>query len=287
MGIMANGIESQATSLADRSPKRAGFRRILGVDFFYGDADVAVERIRNGGLLVVPSGPGLASLREEEEYREALLGADLALADSGFMVSLWNLLENDRVTRLSGLKYIARLVAGPDFRRPGETLYVMASKESARTNVEWLRRQGIPVEPAQIYIAPDYSAGIVDPVLVERIMATRPKHVLVTVGGGIQERLGLYLKRSLDYSPSIHCIGAAIAFHSGDQVHIPDIADRLHLGWLVRCLWRPRSYVPRYWAARRLAWLVVRYRTEMPPVSGATSSRPEEPLPRSLSGFQQ
>ncbi len=287
MGIAANGVGNPAASLARGSRRRSGFRRILGVDFFYGDADAAVERIRDGGLLVVPSGPGLSSLREEQEYREALLGADLAIADSGFMVLLWNLLENDRVGRLSGLKYFARLVADADFRQPGKTLYVMASEESARTNVAWLRGQGISIEEGQIYIAPDYREGIVDPVLVERILAMRPKHVLVTVGGGIQECLGLYLKRSLDYAPAIHCIGAAIAFHSGDQVHIPDIADRLHLGWLVRCLWRPRSYVPRYWAARKLAWLVVRYRAEMPPARTVKVTRPEEPLPRSVSGFQQ
>jgi N-acetylglucosaminyldiphosphoundecaprenol N-acetyl-beta-D-mannosaminyltransferase len=287
MGVISNGIGHRATSLADRSRGRVGFRRILGVDFFYASASEAVERMQGGGLLVAPAAPALISLPLDKAYRDALLGADLALADSGFMVLLWNLLENDQVVRLSGLKYFARLVADPEFRQPGKTLYVMASEESARTNAVWLRRQGISVEAGQIYIAPDYRDGVVDPVLVERILGMRPKHVLVTVGGGVQERLGLYLKRSLDYSPSIHCIGAAIAFRSGDQVRIPDIADRFHLGWLLRCLWRPRSYVPRYWAARRLAWLVARYRTEMPPVSVVPPTHPEEHIPSSLSGIQK
>jgi len=51
----------------------------------------------------------------------------------------------------------------------------------------------------------------------------------VTVGGGTQERLGLYIKRNLDYLPAIHCIGAAIAFLSGDQVKIPE--------WVDNCTW--------------------------------------------------
>ena len=71
----------------------------------------------------------------------------------------------------------------------------------------------------------------------------------MTIGGGNQERLGLYLKRNLSYLPAIHCIGAAIAFLSGDQVHIPVWADKFYLGWLFRSLSEPKRYIPRYWAA--------------------------------------
>jgi UDP-N-acetyl-D-mannosaminuronic acid transferase (WecB/TagA/CpsF family) len=91
---------------------------------------------------------------------------------------------------------------------------------------------------------------------------------VVTIGGGTQERLGLYLKQNLSYLPAIHCIGAAIAFLSGDQVHIPVFADKLYLGWLYRCISDPRRYVPRYWEARRLLGLMVRYRSELPPLQG-------------------
>jgi UDP-N-acetyl-D-mannosaminuronic acid transferase (WecB/TagA/CpsF family) len=92
----------------------------------------------------------------------------------------------------------------------------------------------------------------------------RPKHIVLTLGGGTQERLGLYLKRNLSYKASIHCIGAAIAFLSGDQVHIPVWADRYYLGWLFRSLSEPRRYVPRYWEARQLFWMLRRYRDQMP-----------------------
>jgi UDP-N-acetyl-D-mannosaminuronic acid transferase (WecB/TagA/CpsF family) len=86
----------------------------------------------------------------------------------------------------------------------------------------------------------------------------------VTIGGGTQERLGLYLKRNLQPLPAIHCIGAAIAFLSGDQVRIPLWADRLYLGWLFRCLSEPGRYVPRYWSARKLIGIMLRYREQMP-----------------------
>ena len=99
-----------------------------------------------------------------------------------------------------------------------------------------------------------------------RLIGLRPRHVGVRVGGGTQERLGLYLKRNLEYLPAIHCIGAAIAFLSGDQVNIPVFADKFYLGWLFRCVSEPKRYVPRYWEARKLLRLMVRYRSELPPL---------------------
>jgi UDP-N-acetyl-D-mannosaminuronic acid transferase (WecB/TagA/CpsF family) len=246
--------------------RRSESRQILGIDFFNGSATRAVERMRSGGLLVVPAAPALCTLPEDKAYREALMEADLAITDSAFMVLVWNLLEGDSVGRLSGLQYFNHLIKDPEFHGEGTTLYVMASDESARKNLSWLRQQGVSIRPDQIYIAPLYGNEVNDTQLLERVAALRPRHVVITIGGGIQERLGLYIKRSVDYRPSIHCIGAAIAFRSGDQVYIPDLADRLGMGWLMRCLWRPRSYFPRYWAARRLAWLLVRYRQELPPL---------------------
>lgn len=260
-----SGPGSRLVSGPSSSHRPSGSRQVLGINFFCGGAAEAVERMRQGGLMVAPAAPALSNLPVDSAYREALLESDLAIVDSAFMSMVWNLLEGDSLGRLSGLEYFAQLVRDPEFRQRRAALYVMASEESARRNVAWLRRQGIGVEADQIYIAPMYGVEVVDPELVARISRLRPRHVVVTVGGGIQERLGLHLKRSLEYLPAIHCIGAAIAFRSGDQVYIPDFADRLALGWMFRCLWRPGSYVPRYWAARKLAWLLYRYRAELPP----------------------
>jgi UDP-N-acetyl-D-mannosaminuronic acid transferase (WecB/TagA/CpsF family) len=109
-----------------------------------------------------------------------------------------------------------------------------------------------------------YGPTIDDEPLLAQIRKRRPSHIIVTIGGGSQERVGLYLKRRLDPLPAIHCIGAAIAFLSGDQVQIPMWADRLYLGWLFRCLSEPRRYVPRYWSARKLVWLMLQYRETLP-----------------------
>ncbi len=241
-------------------------QRILGVDFYCGTARETITRMKQGGLLVVPAAPALKDLPYNPDYREALLQADLAITDSAFMVLIWNLISRRRVPRVSGLEYLKELLEEPDVREPGNTLWIMANPKSARMNLEWLRGEGIAVDEQDVYLAPLYKGEIQDEILLRKMAAHRYKHVVVTVGGGTQERLGLYLKRNLSYLPAIHCIGAAIAFLSGDQVHIPTWADQTGLGWLFRCLSAPAAYVPRYWAARKLVWLMLRYRSELPPL---------------------
>src|SRR3984885_7770731 len=239
---------------------------ILGIDFFDGSAKEAIDIMRTkGGLLVVPAAPALKDLDRSPDYRDALLNADLALTDSAFMVLIWNRLQPIPIKRLSGLEYLRKLLLEPDVRTPGNTLWIMASPVSARRNLDWLAGQGITIPEDHIYMAPMYgNAPIDDPALIDCLNRLRPQHVIVTIGGGTQERLGLYLKRNLSYRPAIHCIGAAIAFLSGDQVHIPVWADKFYLGWLFRSLSEPKRYIPRYLDAFQLFPLMRRYRDRLP-----------------------
>ena len=256
-------------------PVHGDRRTILGIDFFQGTALQAIERIRKGGLLVVPAAPALKDLDTNAVYREALLKADVAIADSAFMVLVWNRLQRDSVRRLSGLEYLRELLNQSDVRRAGNCVWIMPSPTSAARNRRWLENQGIAVSEDCVYLAPMYGQGeIQDPGLLAFVQRMHPQHVILALGGGTQERLGLYLKQNLNYLPAIHCIGAAIAFLSGDQVHIPAWADRMYLGWLYRSISEPRRYVPRYWKARRLLPLLLRYRERLPiPMTTASSSR--------------
>lgn len=244
---------------------KSGDRKILGLRFYSGDVQGAVARMRGeGGLLVVPAAPALKDLATNISYRQALLDADVVIADSAFMVLIWNLLESDSLKRLSGLQYLRYLLNLSEVREPGNTFWIMAGPASRARNREWLKNDGIDLPDGCIYEAPTYGAEIRDDVLVKLLNGLKPKHVVVTLGGGTQERLGLYLKQSLGYRPAIHCIGAAIAFLSGDQVRIPMWADKYYLGWLFRCLSSPTTYIPRYWSARRLFPMMIRYRSELP-----------------------
>jgi UDP-N-acetyl-D-mannosaminuronic acid transferase (WecB/TagA/CpsF family) len=264
MEIMAGAEKGE--SVMRRQRNEGNIRQILGIKFFIGDARSAVERMSRGGLLVVPAAPALKDIDCNDAYRDALTNADVAIADSGFMVLLWNWLQRDSLRRLSGLTYLRELLLHPDVRTPCNTFWVMAGPGSARKNIAWLASQGIAVPSSHVYHAPMYRGEIVDLELVDRLQALRVKHVVITVGGGTQERLGLYIKRNLDYLPAIHCVGAAIAFLSGDQVRIPSWADRFYLGWFFRCVSAPGRYFPRYWSARKLVPLLWRYRDKLPPL---------------------
>ena len=238
---------------------------ILGVRFFNGPVDEAVETMsRNGGLLVVPAGPALVKLQSDEGYRRALVSADMAIADSGAMVLLWRILTGRRVERISGLKFLKHLVAQLGSRPNERVLWIVPSQAAHEKTIEWLRRANL-TGTADFYVAPRYAADVRDDGLVAKIDQRPPAHVVVGIGGGVQEKLGLFLKENLRARPAIHCIGAALAFLTGDQPPIPMWADRFYLGWLLRSLRQPRIFMPRYFSALKLAGMIARYRDQLPP----------------------
>jgi len=242
-------------------------RTILGLNFFIGTAESAVAKAEAGGLVVIPAAPALKNIATNRLYREALLSADTVLADSSFMVLAWNFLTGDSITRLSGLTYMRQLLKTKSFKAPSNTLWVLPTADSVRRTRDWLQRLGIEVPSTHFYVAPMYqigNKGPMDPVLAELANKLHPQHILLGVGGGVQEPLGADLKRSLNYGPAIHCTGAAIAFLTGEQIRIPVLADKLCLGWLLRTSSDPVRHARRYWDARKLFTLLRRYRDRLP-----------------------
>ena len=133
-------------------------RQILGVNFYVGDVQGAIRRLERGGLLVVPAAPALKDVAWNDDYREALTNADVAIADSAFMVLVWNLLQGDSIPRLSGLKYLRELLQEDDVRAPGNTFWVMAGRASSEKNLDWLKSEGIEVPRKCVYQAPMYGS---------------------------------------------------------------------------------------------------------------------------------
>lgn len=248
--------------------------KVAGIEFFAGTEEEAIAQTLQGGLILAPSGPGIASdLLTDSWYRSALESATLVLPDSGAMVLAWNALHAwrsaHRLPRLSGLRYLRVLVSHRDFQRPDATFWVMPSEKDLIDNLTWLRENGFShLSHQNCYLAPVYSktpsGAIIDEALLEILRQRRPHFIILNVGGGRQEQLGFWLSQQLDFRPAIICTGAAIAFLSGRQANIPPWADRAYLGWLLRSLSAPTKFVPRYWQARRIFWVIWKYGTRFP-----------------------
>lgn len=245
---------------------------VLGVKFFVGSLDDAVEFIAEGGLLTAPSGIGMAAdLVQSPAYRRALGASDLVLTDSGLLVTMWHLRTGRRLPRHSGLKFLRRWFERPEMREPGTACWVMPSAGDAERARVWLNEMGVPAAPEDFYVAPWYGEGeIVDERLRAHVEARRPALVYLGIGGGVQERLGCYLRETLSYRPTILCLGAALAFLTGAQVAIPVWVDRARLGWLWRVGSHPRRFAGRYFRALRLVWLVLRHGESPPRLTGST-----------------
>jgi len=284
------------------------WERILGVRFFNGAAPDAVDYItRVGGYTVVPAAPALVKIENDPAYRRALVEADLAIADSGFMVLLWRMLRGRTIARISGLKYLRILLANPRLHVRGSIFLVLPHQSSLEKTLVWLRHERFEIANDDCYIAPKYqrsevrdqrsatlpaepistgkrerlpyisdlpssisdpaspasSPGIEDPKLVSILESHKPKHVIIGIGGGVQEKLGFYLREHLSYRPAIHCIGAALAFLTGDQKPIPMWADRIYLGWFLRLARAPHHYARRFSSAFRLPGMIWRYGSEL------------------------
>lgn len=255
---------SPASSMSISLPPsvtEADFRQILGIRFYVGQPAGLMELAKKGGLIAVPSAPVLAHLPKDEAHRLAVEGSDFAVTDSGFMVLIWLFLKRDRLVRISGLRFLKAVLALPEFRTPGSTFWVMPTPQDSATNIAWLASQKILIPPDHVYLAPMYSSSgaLRDEALLAQIEKTKPSFVILCLGGGVQERLGYFLRYNLSIRPALICTGAAIAFLSGRQTNIPKWADRLFLGWLFRLTAEPRRFLPRYVQALRLLPLMLKH----------------------------
>jgi N-acetylglucosaminyldiphosphoundecaprenol N-acetyl-beta-D-mannosaminyltransferase len=243
---------------------RDTFRKILGVRFYTSDLEGLLDRLPGGGLIVVPSAPVMAKLGGDPAHRRALEGADFAVTDSSYMVLLWLLRTGERLTRITGLRLLRGLFLRGGLRGKTDTFWVMPNQADSDANLAWLRSQGFDVGGEDAYVAPMYPAEgpISDSRLVELVSARRPKFIFICLSGGVQERLGWDLRQKIGYTPSIICIGGAIAFLSGQQTNIPVWADRLPLGWLFRFVSSPRSFAAKLKGVQRLVPLIWIYGSE-------------------------
>jgi exopolysaccharide biosynthesis WecB/TagA/CpsF family protein len=247
----------------------AATRQILGIKFFNGDVGEAVAlMVQHGGFLVAPSGTCFTRLQEDAPYRRAMLAADLAIADSGLMVLMWRLVRREKIQRISGLKYLKHLLAKLKGGGSAEIFWILPSERARQKLLDWSRRYAFLIKIDKCYVAPKYGLEIEDRHLLALIDERQPAHIVIAIGSGPQEKLGHYLCENLSYRPAIHCTGAALGFITGDQIAIPDWADRFFLGWLFRLFSQPHRFIPRLMRGFEFPWLIWKYGERLPVFRG-------------------
>jgi UDP-N-acetyl-D-mannosaminuronic acid transferase (WecB/TagA/CpsF family) len=241
--------------------------KILGISFFKGEVlDAVLSLERQGGYLAIPAFPALIKLNYDQQYRRALQGADLVMPDSGLLTILWKLATGRKIPKISGLKYLTCLLGRDNMRRQGSALWVLPTDSARVKTIDLLRERGFEVGEENCYVAERGADSRGDYALLQEVESQRPQNIIIAVSGGAQEKLGLYLRDCLLYRPSIHCVGAALGFLTGDERPIPAWADRFYLGWFWRLLAQPRMVFPRLWVACELAAMIFKYRSELPPL---------------------
>ena len=231
------------------------FHNIKFIDIKTQDINKLIKR---NGLFLFPSGPGLSSIETAKSYYKSLQRADYVFFDSGLFVLLLLLFKNIRVHKLSGLKYLKLFLNYLKRNKHKSIFCIDANKNLSRSNRLLIKNFGL--KKIYNYIAPNYKLkSINDKTLLKKINAVRPNFIITNIGGGTQEVLGLYLKQNLRFKTKIICTGAAISFLTGEQAPIGNYMDKLFLGWFVRILYNPKTFLLRYFFAFKFIIVFFKY----------------------------
>ena len=227
--------------------------KIFGVTFYDIDFNHFLKK-KNKGLVVLPSGPGLSTIYTDKIYHRSIQNADIALFDSGYFVLLLRLFKGIKISKFSGYKFLKSFFI---FYKNKTIFCIETDKRSANINKKYLKKFNIDLKNKQ-YVAPFYKkkSYIVDNSLLKILKKEKPKIILINLGGGIQEILGSYIKDNLNYKPLIICSGAAISYFTKQQAPMNNLFDTLYLGWLIRCIFNPKIFIPRYLSAFKLVFNV-------------------------------
>lgn len=236
--------------------------QIVGINFYNGLVKGVFDFLyEKGGLLTVPAAPALVTIKEDKAYYESLLKSDIVIPDSGYMVLIWNAFFKNKLKKISGLEFINHFLLQSDRVNQGKLFLINPTDLDGQINTNYLNNSKFNIDESNSYTAPFYKNNVIDISLLTIIEAQKPKWILINIGGGTQEKLGLYLKKNLSYKPSILCTGAALAFKTGRQGKMPKWIDQIYLGWLHRCFSNPKVFIPRYLKGFKLIRMILQYKS--------------------------
>ncbi len=212
--------------------------------------------ISKKGLFVFPAGPALASIDDSKEYYKSIQKADFVFFDSGFFVLLLKIFKNVSVDKFSGYKFLNLFFDYLKKNNKKKIFCIDPNLNFSSSNKLYIKNLG--VKQVYNYVAPKYiKKKLIDKKLLKLINKIKPNIIVINIGGGTQEVLGLYLRDKVNIKPTILCTGGAISFFTGDQAPINFFIDKYYLGWLVRLIFNPFLFFKRYLFGLKLIPMVV------------------------------
>jgi len=211
-----------------------------GIKFYNYNFTKLLSKINKGGLLVAPAASALTNISNNKKYHETLKKSDVAIFDSGFFCILLRIFKGKKVAKFSGYLFLKNFLS-TNFKKKTKFLTVDPTLNDSKINLLYLKSKNI--KNIKSYVAPQYdNKNIQDKNLIKKIKKYKPRYIIINIGGEIQEMLGLFIKKNINFKSSIICTGAAIAFLTKRQAPINDTLDKLYLGWLIRTLYNPKKF---------------------------------------------
>lgn len=216
--------------------------------------------LKKKGYLVAPAASSLIMIKKDQDYLKALQKSSVAIFDSGFFCFLILFLKLKKVKKFSGYKFMNSLIDDENLKN-FKILSLEPSIKNLNNNKYLLKLKKFKF--VRYYLCPIYNKDLLhDKKLITLIIKYKPKIIIINIGGGIQEKLALYIKNSISWKTSIICTGAALSFFSDTSsfFKINKFIDNIYMGWFVRSLNNPIFFYYRVLKSLKLFYLVFRYK---------------------------
>ena len=164
---------------------------LFGIRFLDGSFKEIRQELDRGGVMVVPAAPALATIQHDEPYHAALKESRFAIFDSGLLCLLLAF-KGVSVRKLSGLMFLRLFLRDIARHETGSIFLIDPTPADSEANRALITQNGYSLEATHQYVAPMYPAGDVsDPHLLRVLGELRPRHIILNLGGGVQEKLGV------------------------------------------------------------------------------------------------
>jgi len=233
---------------------------ILGIPFNSMEFEEALDLLESyldepkNHIIVTPNPEGVMQARRNYAFREAMLGADLRLADGTGIVLASRYIRNPIPERVRGVDTIFALHERLEKKTRKHTAYLLGGApgiaEKAKAKMERRYKTLSVIGHHHGYFTPEEEAAI-----LEELNHLKPDIMLVCTGMPRAE-IWAYTNRSIPARLTL-CLGGTLDLMAGNVKLAPALWRKLGLEWLYRLISQPSRW-KRMLDIPRFVWAVLR-----------------------------